>query len=136
MPGCLIAFLVVLAVGAVLGLGSCVVLAIAVDEAGDDLVEVDADERADVDDPTCRLDDLRFMVAVVEVTNRSSERSNYFIDVTFEAPDGSQLGTGVTIVNALEPGQSRTAEASSLTEAPADGEFTCRLVGVERFSDE
>jgi hypothetical protein len=76
------------------------------------------------------------MVATMDVTNQSSERSNYFIEVSFEAPDGSQLATGNAVVNALEPDQSTTTEALSATEGPTGGEFTCRVTDVERISDE
>ena len=134
MSGCLKAFLIVLAIGAVIGIGSCVALVVAVDDASDDVNQSEADEADDVGEPECKTDEVGFMAATMQVTNNSSERSNYTIEVTFEDPNGDQIETGAALVSALEPDQSTTATASSLTEAP--GEFTCRVVDVERFSDE
>lgn len=137
MHGCLIAFLVVLAVGAVLGIGSCVVLVAAVDEASDDiatdLAESDADERDDVSEPRCSTDSVGDLQAEVDVTNDSSERSSYSIEVAFEAPSGDQITTGLGGVSALEPGQSTVATVITVTDAPAD--FTCRVIDVQRLSD-
>lgn len=140
MSGCLKAFLIVLAVGAVLGLGSCVALAVLVDDAAEDveeqLAEEEEREARDLGDVSCTVDDAGFMVADIPVTNNSSERSNYSIEVTFEGADGSQLDTGLAPVESLEPGQSTTARAQTLTEPPPDGQFDCRVVEVDRFSDE
>ena len=79
------------------------------------------------------VEDAAGMVAKLAVTNNSSDRSTYTIAVTMEGADGSQLGTGLGIVNNLEPDQSTQIDAHSLT--PANGqEFTCRFVTVERFA--
>lgn len=142
MSGCLKGGLIVGGILLVLGLGSCVVIAVAVDDATEELAdEIDRDrdaeqerESRDVSEPTCQTDEIGFMEAELTVTNQSSERSNYIIEVTFEAPDGSQLDTGTLLINSLEPGQSRTDTAGALSEP--DGEFTCRVVEVSRFSDE
>ena len=141
MSGCLKAALIVGGLLLVLGLGSCIALALAADEvaeniddAVDDIEEDDAREARDVGEPDCRVGESGFMEAELTVTNNSSERSNYIIDVTFESPDGTQLETAVLFVNDLEPDQSTTDTASSLTEA--SGEFTCRVVDLERFSAE
>jgi hypothetical protein len=131
--GCLIALLVVVALGLLAVVGGCVALAVAVENH--DEGETDASERADVGDATCRVDDASLLVADVPVTNRSSKRSNYIVTLTFESPNGSQLATGLAFVNALEPGQSATATANALRQAPADGAFSCRVIDVERFSD-
>lgn len=140
MSGCLKAFLIAVAVAAVLGIGSCVLLVVAVDEAADDVGDQRAEERAreaeDLGEVSCTVDAAGFMVAEIPVTNNSSERSNYFVEVTFEAADGSQIDTASAAVEALEPGQSTTAAAQTLTEPPADGELTCRVVEVDRTTDE
>jgi len=139
MSGCLKAFLIVLAIAFVLGLGSCVVLVViaddVVDEVEQDLAEEDEREARDIGELDCRTNDTTgFMEAEVPVTNHSSERSNYFIEIVFEAPDGSQIDTALATVSNLEPGQSTTDIAGTAIEAP--GDFTCRVVGVERLSDE
>jgi hypothetical protein len=140
MSGCSTGILVVLGLAVVLGLGSCIVLIGALDDAVDDADEKqraeDAEEWADVGDPSCELDSAGSMVAVMNVTNQSSERSNYTIEVTFEAADGSELEAASDSVSALEPGQSTTASAQSFTAPPDDGSFTCLVVDVDRTSDE
>jgi hypothetical protein len=109
MSGCLKGGLIVGGILLFLGLGSCVVLAVAVDDAADDIEDNIASENeresADVSEPDCRTDDVGFMEAEVTVTNNSSERSNYNIEVTFEGDDGAQLETGFLFVSALEPGR-------------------------------
>ncbi|MGH9187586.1 MAG: DUF4190 domain-containing protein [Acidimicrobiales bacterium] len=91
-------------------------------------------EATDVILDGCFADGLGFMTATVTVTNNSSERSNYFGSVVFETADGSQqLASVPLVVNGLEPGQTTTEEANTFTVAD---EFTCRVVDVERYSDE
>jgi hypothetical protein len=143
MSGCLKAFLIALGLAVVLGGVACVAFVVAVDDAADEVSEsVDremADEQAreleDIGEPECYVDDLGYAAAEVDVTNNSSERSNYMIELTFEAPDGSQLDTASTTASGLEPGQTTTASASTVTEA-VEGEFSCRVLEVDRFSDE
>jgi hypothetical protein len=140
MSGCSTGILVVFALAVVLGLGSCIVLIGALDDAVDDADEQqeaeEAEERADVGDPSCELDMAGSMAAVMSVTNHSSERSNYTIEVAFETADGSQLAVASDTVSALEPRQSTTASAQSFREPPGDGTFTCRITDVDRSSDE
>jgi hypothetical protein len=67
------------------------------------------------------------------VDNTSSKRSDYFIDVTVTAADGTQIGTGSTIAENVEPGQKALWKA--LTDTPSerwDGGATCKVVKVER----
>lgn len=132
--GCGRAALIGVAVGLVVLVGCVAIVSNAADEVDDDIRERDAAEAQDVELNGCRTDDAGFMVADITVTNQSSERSNYGIEVTFEAPDGSQIETGFASVSALEPGQSTEQVAQSLTAPP--GEFDCRVVDVTRFSDE
>jgi hypothetical protein len=134
MSGCLKAFLIVGGVATVIGVGSCVALTFAVNDAVDDVQRTRIEAQDDVTGVDCTTDSAGFMSATVSVTNDSPERSNYSIDVTFEGADGSQLETAIAFVSALEPGQRTTAVASTVTDAPAG--FTCRAVDVFRFSDE
>jgi hypothetical protein len=95
-------------------------------------VEGDDDEVDDVTIAEC-VEDAAGMVAKLAVTNDSSDRSTYSIEVTMEGADGSQLGTAVGFVDNLESDQSTQVDAHSLT--PANGQpFTCRLVSVERLA--
>lgn len=69
------------------------------------------------------------------VTNRSSERSNYMIEVGFASPDGAeQFDTDLVMVSALRPGQRK-----QVTAKPWRGEasaYSCEVLDVTRFSDE
>ena len=87
----------------------------------------------DVAITACAQDGLGFMEATVDVTNNSSGKSNYMIEVSFESSDQSQqFGTGMAFVNNLEPGQKK-AESVSALEEPT-GEFTCRITDVNRMA--
>jgi hypothetical protein len=134
MSGCLKVGLIVLAVLFVLGIGSCVAIAFVADDVVDDLEREQGDEADDVTDVSCSTNDAGFMVAELRVTNDSSERSTYFIDVSFEAANGDQIDTALASVSSLEPGQSTTVQAVTATDP--DGDFTCRAAEVERFSAE
>lgn len=92
-----------------------------------------ADEVDDVEITACEVDQFNFLTAELQVTNNSSEASDYFIDVTFESRNGNeQFGTGLATVTNLRPGQTRTLEAASIDEAPAGANFTCVVENVER----
>ena len=91
-----------------------------------------AEQVDDVEVSACRVGFFDFMEAVLEVTNNSSDPSTYFINVTFESPDGSrQFGTGAAFVSLLRNGQTTTVDASSIEAAPA-GPFECRVAEVDR----
>ena len=92
--------------------------------------------EADVAITECTTDELGYMQALGTVTNNSSKASNYSVEIAFETPDGStQLASTATFVSGLEPGQNAPLEAFSFEEAPADGQFACRITGVTRFAD-
>lgn len=75
------------------------------------------------------------LAAQLAVTNDSSKRSNYTVEVVFESSDGAtQYGSGLVFVENVEPGQATTAEALSTDPVP-QAEFGCRLVSVDRTSD-
>jgi hypothetical protein len=127
--------LVAIGVVVLLGMGACVALVVAVGEAAEDVGRSAADEADDVSETRCRTDAGAFLAAEVEVTNDSSERSNYSIEVVFESAEGDQIDTAFAFVSALEPGQSTSVDVQSLTEATVPG-VTCRVTDVERYSDE
>jgi hypothetical protein len=131
--------LVAIGVVVLLGMGACVALVVAVGEVAEDVDRSVAAERpAEADDVAatrCRTDAGEPLAAEVEVTNDSSERSNYTIDVAFESAGGDQIETGFGFVSALEPGQSRVVDIQTLTASPGPL-VTCRVTDVERFSDE
>jgi hypothetical protein len=136
MSGCAKAAIAGVVAALVLGLGSCVALVAVVDHAAGGVRGSQARERLDVATPRCRVDAGGLMAAEARVTNHSSKRSNYLIQMAFEAPGGDQLATGGAVVSSLEPGQAATATAHSFRSPPAGGKFTCRVARVERLSDE
>ena len=136
MGGCAKALIAGVVAALVLGVGACVAVVAAVDHAGDEFRRSRARERLDVAAPECQVDSVGLMAAEARVTNHSSKRSNYLIQVTFEGADGGQIATSGTAVDALEPGQSTTATAHALRGPPEGGAFTCRVVTVERLSAE
>lgn len=135
MNGCLKAALIAGAVVFVLGGGCAALLSNAADDVSEDLAEEDADKLDDARITKCAVDDLGYMAATVEITNNSSERSNYDVTVSYTSPDGSeQYATGDAFAQALAPGQKRLEAAQSLKDAP--GKFKCEITDVFRFSDE
>jgi len=89
--------------------------------------------QADVTGVDCVVQEgVNWMKADVRITNNSSGRSDYFIEVAFEGADGSLLTSSNAIVQGLEPGQNTTAEAITADEPPADGAFECRVTEVDR----
>jgi hypothetical protein len=137
MSGCAKAAIVGVVVIVLLGIAAAVALVMfadeVVEEVGEDLTEERADEADDVQSTTCGTNEAGFLTATVDVTNDSSERSNYIIQVTFEDGDGTQVASATAFLNNVEPGQSASAEASTTVEPPA--QVDCRVVEVERFSD-
>jgi hypothetical protein len=143
MPGWAKGCLIAVAVVGVLGLLGIACVAVVADEAVKEIDKAieetertDLIEAIDVELESCGIDAAGNLQAELRVTNQSSERSNYFIDVTFESATGDQLDTSFVTVSALEPGQSTTQKAFTFTPRPAGDDVTCRVADVERLSDE
>jgi hypothetical protein len=129
--GCLVA----LAIAAGLALMLVLVAAALVARASDSADRERRREAADVELTDCVPTGAGLMASTVTITNHSSKRSNYVVDVVFESADGSrQLAARTIVVNDLEPGQATQQEAGTLTPAPR--RFDCRVSQVQRFSDE
>lgn len=133
--GCATAAIVVLVLAFLLGGGCVVALVVFGDEAVDRIEDARGAGRDDVEITSCELDDTDFMVAELEITNNSSDRSNYVIEVGFRAGDGTQSLEVVSVIaNAVESGETRVERARSLSSASE--ELDCRVVEALRFSDE
>jgi hypothetical protein len=137
MSGCAKAAIVGVVVIVLLGIAAAVALVVFADEVveqvGEDLTEERADEADDVQSTRCGTNEAGFLIATIDVTNDSSERSNYVIQVAFEDGEGDQITSATAFLDNVEPGQSASAEASTTVEPPA--QVDCRVVEVERFSD-
>ena len=131
--GCILGMLGAVVVLALLSFGACVFLVVRVDDSDDG---GSGSEAADVGEPTCQVDEQGHVEAVMAVTNPTSERSNYIIRVTFDDAEGDEIDSETLTVDALPAGQQTLASAVTDTSPPADGQFTCRVTDVERFSDE
>ena len=113
----------------------------AVEEANEEVAEGgisngigSQDATADVGTPTMEAPDaIGVSYIKIPVTNNSSGRSDYHIELVIESADGAtQLDTAFAFVTELEAGQSATAEAM-VTDAdsfPADA--VIRVTTVER----
>jgi hypothetical protein len=138
--GCILGMLGAVVALALLSVGACVFLVANVDSDGDgdgDGGDGGGDsEAADVGEPTCQVDADGHVEAVMVVTNPTSERSNYIIRVVFDDADGDEIDSEALTVDAVPSGQQASARAVTDTAPPADGQFTCRVTDVERFSDE
>ncbi|HET6832921.1 MAG TPA: hypothetical protein VFH30_03565 [Acidimicrobiales bacterium] len=129
--GCLVALAIVAGLTVLLVLLVAALLARASDSADEERRR----EAADVELTDCLPTDAGHMASTVRITNHSSKRSNYVVDVVFESVDGSrQLATRSVVVNDLEPGQATQQQAGTLTPSPE--RFDCRVSQVQRFSDE
>src|SRR5262249_3204445 len=115
-------------------LGGCIALTVDVGRAGDAVKRSQAAERDAVAAPACRLDGLGLMAGTMAVTNHSSKRSYYLIEVTFEGADGAQLATAHAFVSALGPGQHTQATAHPFTRPPP-GPLPGGIVKMDRMSD-
>jgi Flp pilus assembly protein TadG len=73
-------------------------------------------------------------IATVTVVNNTSKASNYIIDVTFDSTDGkTQLDSSVATVNNVAPGQTATADATSL-KPDIKSPYVCKVGRVTRFA--
>jgi hypothetical protein len=132
-PGCVLGLLGSVVLLTLVSVGACVFLVASMDGGGSG---DGSSEAADVAEPECLVDDEGHVQAVMQVTNPTSERSNYVIRVSFEDGDGDEIDVETLTVDDLEPGQQAVARAVTDTSPPADGVFTCGVSDVERFSDE
>ena len=83
-------------------------------------------------DPTLNIPEVS-----VTVTNHSSKRSNYIIEVSLESADGkAQLDTTAATVENLEPGQSskQTAEFAGMIDKPVPASARVVLKSVDRLA--
>lgn len=127
------------------GCGALVVGGVAaVDEAADQAAESNggisngvgsADATADVGTPVLEAPDAIGVSYIrIPVTNNSSGRSDYFIEMVVESADGAtQYETTLASLSAVEPGQSATAEGMvAWGSDPMPADATARVTTVQR----
>jgi hypothetical protein len=83
-----------------------------------------ADASGDVTDPKIVRegeDPLTLTYASVAIKNNSSKRSDYFVTLAVESPDGAtRIDETVVSVSGLEPGQSAVEKGMLTKDIPAD----------------
>lgn len=75
---------------------------------------------------------LNYPQATVKVTNHSTGRSDYMVEVKFIDPTNTVVGTGTAIMNNVDPGQSAIDTAGAVSSNAAH--FTCQISSVDRFA--
>jgi hypothetical protein len=92
------------------------------------------DATADVGAPTAAAPDaIGFVTIKIPVTNHSSGRSDYWIDLVIESADGKrQFETTSATVNGLEAGQSTTVEAFPFNAENIPANAVVRITKVQR----
>jgi len=136
--GTLAATAVLLAVAGLLILGGMAAVAAVrgmVDNIRESRDEDHDDAQDDASVPTCSRNSYDDLHAELTVTNDSSKRSRYLVEVEFLAPDGEQLDSSYGTASKVEPGRSKPIVIDTLTQAP-EGAFTCRVVNVDRSADD
>lgn len=139
--GCAVVLLGFALLVAVVVLVAALIMALAgavrgeIDDVRADRDRQHADARDDAGAPTCSRNEYDDLHAEVVVTNDSSKRSRYAVEVEFLAADGEHLDSSYDTVTRAEPGQSATVVIDTLTQAP-EGPFTCRVEQVDRWADE
>jgi hypothetical protein len=94
-----------------------------------------ADASADVTGAVLGQPDATgFRAVTLTVTNNSSKRSNYLIDLSIESANGAiQYETSFASVNNLEPGQTTTVDSLAITKTvPVDA--VVRIKTVSRLA--
>ena len=94
----------------------------------------DLTEVEEVTLTSCAPDEYGIAVmANGQAVNTSSKRSNYSVELTVTAADGTQIGTGFGYVENVEPGQTAVFDAYTDTDTDrwTDG-AVCKIVDVER----
>lgn len=145
-PGCFKIGLIVAAVLALAGIGLVVLLALFVNEVGDQVDEQVAAtisrsgqtvndemarEAADVTPGACRGSEFGMAELELSVTNSSSKASDYLIEGVIELSDGTKVGDLFGLVENVAPGQTARDTLVGTVEGDGSG-ITCRIVRVDR----
>jgi hypothetical protein len=78
-------------------------------------------------------DTLGFRQVQITVTNNSSKRSNYYIELSIESPDGAtKYDDAIASVSNLDPGQSTTGAAIGFVSDSVPSDAVVKLKTVSR----
>lgn len=116
----------------ILGLVGCVgLLAVAVDQGAEEVDRRQAAATEEVKLDTCAAVEFLGAKATGTAGNGSSERSDYWVEVTFLAADGTVLDTGYGNVQNVQPGGVGQWEAPAFADG-VSGVSSCEVVNVTR----
>ncbi|CAM5429902.1 hypothetical protein SALBM311S_06993 [Streptomyces alboniger] len=88
--------------------------------------------EGDVKITGCEVDSLTtWASAEVLITNRTSKKADYIINVEFVNSSGKRLGVALAAVNSLAPGQKSEETAQGLDTIK--GEIECKVTEVTRY---
>lgn len=94
------------------------------------------DASADVKFAPGRIDgpdEIGDYTANLIITNHSSQRSDYFVDLTLESVDGKiQFDTSVAAASSVEPGQVAHVSAVFMPSGTVSGNVQARITDVQR----
>lgn len=87
----------------------------------------------DVEVVSCAKTVIDTVDVALRVTNHTSKRSNYTMEISLEDTAGTKVGDGYASTNNVEPGQvANVSGVATLSGSPAS--FKCVLKDVERFA--
>ena len=108
------------------GLAAC-----EVDEVSAAIDSEEVDSQNDADVRSCDFDETTGAVtATIEVTNDSSGRSSYIIEVEFTDDDGSTVEHAYSFLDDVEPDATKELRVGE----DVDHAVTCEIDHVERFA--
>jgi hypothetical protein len=110
---------------------SLVVLARAIDTAVSNHNRRQAHIQNDGTIAACDIDELGDLRATVTVTNSSSRRSDYTVDVEFRSGGSTRLWDGTTIISNVDPGREARGVAVTATRTPPES-VSCTIRNVSR----
>lgn len=118
----------------ILGIVGCAtLLGTAAKKASDDIDKAKQQAAQEVSLDSCKPNSIG-REAAGTVTNGSSKRSNYSIEVSFVDGDGRQVATSGALVSNVEPGQQAKWSATGVGDSATTWDITCKVVDVTRYA--
>jgi uncharacterized protein (UPF0333 family) len=88
---------------------------------------------ADIQITSCTVDEFGLAHAALTITNHSSKKSNYTVQVDFIDSSGARTGQGFAATNDLDPAAVAKTEAGDLAQVK-DAKITCKVSQVNRYA--
>lgn len=87
----------------------------------------------DIQITSCTVDDYGLAHAALTITNHSSKKSNYSVQIDFTDSTGVRVGQGFAATNDLDPAAVAKTEAGDLAQVK-DAKITCKVSQVNRYA--